>query len=436
MAQNKCFVNELPAELLGEIFIYSIQGSTPESMWKVISYQCTLSHRRAPLSLTAVCQLWRVLAFGTPKLWDAISPTYNSIPIVKFWLNAIPQSAFHLRIAAGKKKSRDNMEGACAMFRLLSKEYQRWRSLLIELDSLVASEFLMFLKSITLGSLTLDRLEAVVPRGPCSEKVIHEFLSLLSSFSCLEHLNFESHSFTSFTIQDIPWPQLKTFRVLHESTVHQFAHYLSQSASATSAEFQTNYILGDALTTPRNHYEPPLSLSCLTTLILGRGTDPLNLLAHFTLPNIQDIILEVGHRNHSALESFIKRTPSLQSLLLQDSFNDWGDSPSASYDEIVDWLTHDYLYCLPSFQLNFYEAHTAGVGLIKNKVASNTRFPSLTCWTAKRNVRGWMPTDFSVIGWHNTVKGGHGVYWTFSDGEFRFTDFFYRENEWDNEPKF
>ncbi|KAJ7068783.1 hypothetical protein C8F01DRAFT_1119273 [Mycena amicta] len=66
-------VNNLPPEILSEIFVYCLEALTPVE--SVPSFNA--KRPTAPLLLTQICRTWRNIALSTPKLWRCLSVCIN-----------------------------------------------------------------------------------------------------------------------------------------------------------------------------------------------------------------------------------------------------------------------------------------------------------------------------------------------------------------------
>ncbi|KAJ6595071.1 hypothetical protein DFH09DRAFT_887300, partial [Mycena vulgaris] len=59
-------IRRIPPEILAEIFLNCRQNSRASEFYSITDPS------EAPLLLGRVCSSWRVIAHGTPRLWDAL----------------------------------------------------------------------------------------------------------------------------------------------------------------------------------------------------------------------------------------------------------------------------------------------------------------------------------------------------------------------------
>ncbi|KAJ7066313.1 hypothetical protein C8F01DRAFT_1365868 [Mycena amicta] len=116
-------IHNLPAELVARIFVHCLPLlPDPTALTSV----CKLSSQRAPLLLTRVCGLWRLIALRTPALWSTItlelfSPTQGLDEMLAFWLANGREHPLDLYMHYRQRLTTDRVPS------LLAASAKRWR---------------------------------------------------------------------------------------------------------------------------------------------------------------------------------------------------------------------------------------------------------------------------------------------------------------------
>ncbi|KAF9526378.1 hypothetical protein CPB83DRAFT_908484 [Crepidotus variabilis] len=424
MASGKCSINKLPAELLAEIFDFSIDRERFGDSERHELY-FRIHGKAAPLNLVGVCRLWRILALNTTTLWDSISfHSSHKLPRIKGWLDLAPNVRFSLKTPHYNPSDKTDDSRVCSIFRLLSKTCNRWKSLSTFLGEMMAEEFLAFLQNVDLASLSLNDLAITVDFfTPSFEEKLSSVVSYLPFMPTIQHLTFEVHRTCNVHLQDlnIPWSQYETIHIQFPNlSIEEIALCLSNCIVAKRIHFHSWG--SQPLPHPSRPYDPPFSLDSLTTLSLSKGVDPLNILPYFTLPNLNELLIDVRERNHAALESFLLRTPSLHTLIIGESLQPSYEFVGASDQDLVYWFCSAYLRCLPCFQLLLHDVDSPkrlGRDFIERVAKTGVAFPPLICFRGDHIAGVTRKNRFEFIGWRDRLQEGCQVYWTYKEGVFQ-----------------
>lgn len=379
----------------------------------------TLSLDSPPLSLLSVCTRWRKVALATPSLWDSIVPPANSIPCIKAWMKVSQDQPFHLLIKSHHKLTQATRH-ACELFRLLSTVSHRWRSLSIRLDAQLAEELLNFLQANTGNPIPIKDVHISLARSDIPETTMGDILSLLPSSTSMERLYLNWGGGDSISVASrVPWKLLKTIIVKTRAT-QDVVDILSQCTSASVVKIFMYPTLTDLVyhQTSILYHGPPVLLPLLTSLTLSRWTDPMILIQYFTFPSLHNLWIEVAHRDLFAFGNFLKRTPLLEKLVIDESGKDEEDSPEGpSEQDIIDYLVIPELCNIPSFKLTFRDAHT----IIPSMIQYNPDawiLPSLLCWREYCHYLRYKKSSFIGWGKHWFTKD---LIWEYRQGKIEFT---------------
>ncbi|CAA7265728.1 unnamed protein product [Cyclocybe aegerita] len=388
-------VSSLPVEILILIFdIYLSRGPVFEDEFHGY-YDGYLNSRCSPLILMQVCSHWRAIALATPSLWTFICPSYNPIRYIRHWLAICPKYPLDLQLA--NRAIEDVPRGyVYAVFNLFTKEAHRWRSLSIDFDHDVAEGFVKLLQSDRTVPLLLEdlKIEAFQLDHMVPVSTFHAIAALLSRLKALRRLIWVD-SRGEGPLHGIPWSQLKTVTIKLPSSLEDIFSYLSQCTSATQVEFCTETPLQPQKTRLPSHRLPPLTLPHLTSIRLSRGCDPMWLLQHFTMPSLQHLEIGVLRRNQPFLEEFVKRSPHLHTLIVDERYHEdydlYVDQVPVSDHEIIAYLTNPSLRAIPRVGIDLTYAKERTLALIQQRLDAHRPLPPLLCWRPSLYQRlvGW-----------------------------------------------
>ncbi|KAF9257758.1 hypothetical protein L218DRAFT_935524 [Marasmius fiardii PR-910] len=129
-------VHKIPSELLGKIFSFTADLSTTEDPFQTPS---SLHPTSTPWVLSQVCQPWRKLVLGDPRLWSRLSlalphrasPPFLQREVYRLNLQLHRSADLSLDVIAMTQNSKEDMN---PLLLLLCSQSQRWKTLHIELD--------------------------------------------------------------------------------------------------------------------------------------------------------------------------------------------------------------------------------------------------------------------------------------------------------------
>lgn len=305
------------------------------------------------------------------------------------------------------------------MFRLFTTISHRWKSLSIRLNPGVAEQFLGFLKE---AAATGNRIPVkdvyiwMVLSVP--DATLSNILSLLPLSTSVERLYWDAE-FNATTVPTLPWQLLRTIKVkLWTGTPQELISILSQCALASTVSiFLESFQYPNPTAFPMIYRDPPISLPLLASLELSRQIDPVVLLQRFEFPSLRCLYIQVAHRDMFALANFLKKTPSLETLIIDELGRDMRTSPAGpSLQDIIDYLVIPELRNLPSFKLAFRNSHTIMPYIIGRNPKAWTFNPALLCW---REWCHWRGTPASYIGWGRDWSINYLI-WKYQQGRFEY----------------
>ncbi|KAJ4470344.1 hypothetical protein C8J55DRAFT_551450 [Lentinula edodes] len=131
-AEDICYVNYLPVELLREIFLYLLPGRD----W-------TLEETPPPqLVFVQVCKHWRNVAISYPTLWSTfmiIHPIERHIPMTKLWLERSGNHPLTIYIDHQKSEFEKSCSTTDVVINLLRPHIHRWKAVTFILTAIQSS---------------------------------------------------------------------------------------------------------------------------------------------------------------------------------------------------------------------------------------------------------------------------------------------------------
>ncbi|KAJ3518166.1 hypothetical protein NLJ89_g7 [Agrocybe chaxingu] len=422
-------IHSFPVELLGHIFGLYINIEL-QGKGEFHDYAIFITTHDSPLILMQVCRVWRAIALATPTLWTHICPSLDSIPNIRRWLAISPKYPLYLQFTRSFHDDDVPRDYDRSVFRLFAKEAYRWRSLSIDLDSDVAQEFVKLLQTESTAPLLLEDLKVDLQsedHRQASGSTLKFVIALLPRLKLLRRLLWiDKRGVTP--LHGVPWSQLMTVIVTLPSSLEEIFLYLSQCTAATKVEFQ-----GETLNHPEKTRLPAsrfqhITLGALTTLTLSRGCDPMWLLRHFTMPSLRFLDISILRRNLAVLEDFVKRTPHLHTLIIDErraqrrnSFI-YADEVFISEQEIGEYLTSACLRSIPRVALDLLYTKSRTIALIQEGFQHGRPLPDLLCWNPRtirmKRLVGW---------WHKLDERRNIVLFSYKDGTIEFTKDYYSD---------
>ncbi|KAJ3889128.1 hypothetical protein GG344DRAFT_79098 [Lentinula edodes] len=131
-AEDICYVNYLPVELLREIFLYLLPGRD----WM-------LEETPPPqLVFVQVCKHWRNIAISYPTLWSTfmiIHPIERHIPMTKLWLERSGNHPLTIYIDHRKSEFEKSCSTTDVVINLLRPHIHRWKAVTFILTAIQSS---------------------------------------------------------------------------------------------------------------------------------------------------------------------------------------------------------------------------------------------------------------------------------------------------------
>ncbi|KIM37366.1 hypothetical protein M413DRAFT_278172 [Hebeloma cylindrosporum] len=350
-----------------------------------------------------VCRYWREVALSTSSLWTSCSSAQfwskvAIVPAMKYWLDrSSPAAPLNLQL-----RFQSNFPPLYAnnIFRLLTKEIKRWRSMSIELDLSLAQEFAALLEERTQDLSQLEELEIHLLPKDVPSTISQRILAQIPLVKSLRRFTWVSNGRES---RDHVFRQLPALAVLEDITIFtpslfdECVAHLSQCVSAKKIRIYDETC----------HYYPPQSkptlpittLPHLTSLTLTRYLDPMDILDYFALPSLEYLKLKVaeeyapGH-NLTILRNFLERSKCpLRSLTIEGK----------AVDSIVtDYLLFPSIRSIPEVQITVYcsKIKQRLLEILETYPNAATAFPPvIKCWVPNK------PFAPSSIGWKKLEIG-------------------------------
>lgn len=374
-----------------------------------------MSFQKPPLTFIYVCKYWRDVALGTARLWDSIYPSHNSTSFIEKWLQIAPNFPFHLKLVDPELADGLYPDYPRKVFRLFSKVANRWESLSLGLNPILAKEFLNFLREPREDRLAVKELNIEMicktQWDIITASTLAEIWALIRvRMPSLERLRWDANHIATFDPQLIPWSQLKVVKVGSPKTSNpeQFLSYLSQCKSATSVYFAAA-APSHGLRAPEPQENPRFYLPFLTSLSLSRGPDPIILLQYFTLPALRHLRISVLTRDLCALDKFISRSPNLKSVMIVECVR-----RTLTDQDIVNYLVDPYLRRLPYFAFNCHDVEEKGPEIIRLYPQVMNGIDGIFCWREWTSSTDKTFASSAYMGWNNNLNPERLI-WSYRD---------------------
>ncbi|RDB17287.1 hypothetical protein Hypma_001726 [Hypsizygus marmoreus] len=291
--RSRSFFNELPPEIIGEIFIHCLPR------WYTFP-----KAGEVPMLLCQVCSYWRQVAISTPILWssfssitDPLAKKATHLSLVKLWLNRSRNQPLSFSLHSAPKSH-------WVMEEFL-KEIHRWHEVVIGLDDVLGRKFLRiqgrnapWLESVWLtiqpGNWDVDQL------GP-----------VLNSFPALHRLQLSNTPTASFV--NTPWPRLTHVTIHCKIPV---GHFITLLSNTPMLECVILYAKLATSTTPSPNLI--VTLSSLRSLKF-QAEDSGEVLDHLILPSLLSLDISMP-KYYDALRRFSERSAcKLKAFIQSDS---------------------------------------------------------------------------------------------------------------------
>ncbi|KAF8907854.1 hypothetical protein CPB84DRAFT_1843709 [Gymnopilus junonius] len=194
----------LPTELVSRVFDYYMQGMK-QPFWSGDFLKFSKFDRSASLTISAVCRIWREIAFGTPELWTVVNvyldPSRNTafqVELVREWLERSAEMPLQLSLVCDDGSTED-FQLLSLFFDELKTHAARWQTL-----RLLASHRCY-------GVFTAGLKKYACPQDP---PALSESTPALAEFQgdCLQNLRFEWGNVTVICMKHIDFEDLEILR--------------------------------------------------------------------------------------------------------------------------------------------------------------------------------------------------------------------------------
>ncbi|PPQ95592.1 hypothetical protein CVT26_008619 [Gymnopilus dilepis] len=396
-------INDLPVEILGEIFeAATLKGYLTPNKFVLLVF--ALRPGFAPFNLIHVCRLWRDVAFSLLSLWTHLNgvqhePLQPRIPAMTYWLECSQDAALHFRLSAWEdsRGTPFDAQHSRRMLRVFSKHVHRWRSLSIDVGDDLLDDLSVVLQEAAVPP-PLEGLEIEFEHEDIAAFKVDKLASLLHNLDSLTRVHWVNPQ--GCTLPDLPWRQLKMISIKTLFEPEEVLECLAQCVSATSVSIIGWQDPAHALTLPEL---PHITLETLTSLTLNKSSDPLPMLSCFTLPSLEYLEVGVYKRDFDALERFVKRSKCpLKTLIVIDT--------TFQSDDIADFFAFEHLKAIPNVKLGPAHFEPEMLKLMKLLEASGARnLPPLVVW------KEWHSNWPFFVGWKES--GRLGARYIFENGK-------------------
>ncbi|CAA7265747.1 unnamed protein product [Cyclocybe aegerita] len=404
-------VFSVPVEILEHVFDLCLhrQSFDDDDLYE---YTGSLVRHCGPILLMQVCTLWRAIVLNSLLMEIPNAPAYPlDLRLCTPPFDLVP-----------KDYSR-------SVFVLFAKQVHRWQSLSIDLDLDFIDELTNLLRSKQSAPMFLEGLRVENPANKdyqVPQTAMEPFVDLIHRLESLQHFVWIDQCGTT-PLHNIPWTRLKTVVVKLPASLEEIFLYISQCTAATTITFESITIFDPKKTRWPTEPFPPISLTSLTSLKLSRGCDPTWLLRFFTMPSLQSLDISILRRDQAILEGFVKRSPCLRSLLIDerhnsDHFSYFGEDFLISDEEIMDYLRSPCLRSIPRVGLSMKYAKEDMVSLIRRRLQTGTPLSPLVSWLTP----DWM---HRYVGWREFNDRPELPIFSYADGSFEFMEYFWIETD-------
>lgn len=332
-ARNICqqiTINDLPLEILGEIFV----RCTPLSQ-RILPPPYIIN---APMLLCRVCRHWRETALSMPILWATFSArpavAFRSYQmLMKMWLELSKACPLTLDVKTWCSTP------LSAISPIFFSEIHRWRNVSLQLCKDTAG---LFHEKSHGGASHLERLLLGV--DDCTDEQIIGLPNTVSKFTTLCDLALYSHR--KIPIPEFMWSHLTSVDLQCQIAADQCIEILAQCTNIV------NCFLGPVLPPNKTVAPTQVALQALTTLTLYSDRIDIGyILARLTCPLLGDLYIEHrpwgGALDVDAFGGFLSRlSRPLKKLEIIDL--------SSPEEKMVDYLKSPGLQHAKSFKLFNY----------------------------------------------------------------------------------
>lgn len=390
------FINELPPEVLGEIFVTAAM-STQLGRRIHKGYIVRKSHQWAPLNLVHVCRYWREIALSIQTLWSSFDTKNFRPEALTHWLSFARSSPLHLAywprdgVEWGKPVEEGVLKKSKDMLHHLSLCADRWHSLYFHADNFEITEALAEMLGIAASRSPLQRFEIHLTHDDAPPKVLDNLTSALSSFRSLRDLTWIFPSTNSTLPRLFAWHALETVYVHACVEVEDFIQCLMHCTSARKVTF-LGISWGNKRRVTDAFKNAHCTLPTLESLTLNDSCDPRRFIQHFTLPSL--LFLEIhtrqGREFMSVFHEFLARSQCpLRTFKIDIT---WGRMLE---DQVISCLSTPNLPSVPEVAVSLSSEPKTNLSYIVRMRPDLLRdLPKLEAWNDKAGYNiGWRRRD-------------------------------------------
>ena len=317
-------IHVLPPDILGEIFMFCVDSL-------IASYRPCIQPRAGvpPMLLCEVCRHWRAVMLSISTIWASVSRrnrmhTPKHLSLYKMWLARSRRAPLSLEIFELPKKYLDSVD---EIISLLISEIHRWQFVWLRLEERDLFDRLLDIPDNAapmLNGIVLKFSGNVITNG---SDIVSTLPVIISKFPELRQLSLMDVLNLGLTLGPtpatiVPWQRLTHIKLSCFVTLSDCLDILECCSLAIDISFES--------------LEPPLNQSietithsifvpCLRSMTLySAHCDPALLLRHLTLPvltRMEIIICQTNNdRDYLVFNEFIRRTPQLKHLVLEDVY--------------------------------------------------------------------------------------------------------------------
>ena len=284
-------VNQIPAELLGDIFIKFLEDDREFPDYAPATRPLVSLHTRAdPMILGQVCSWWRDVTLSTAALWANIfilEPKISQIFRTRLWLDRAGNNLLNIAI----RDTRESGYGLASFHEillLLASRRQFWRKVNLVLPD-VALEALVAI--ITKQPIDFRNLESatlsIICQQPSHKGSVDAIWKAFHSSPVLHEVDWRGAFYNELPAH-APWAQLTHLNLLSEFSASSLSDIL-----ISCPRIQVLFIFRLSLSSEASQPEPIL-LKNLHTLTLEAAVETGPLFGRLTLPSLR--LLDIRHR--------------------------------------------------------------------------------------------------------------------------------------------
>lgn len=387
-------VNDLPPEVLGEIFLLATV-CVPLALGQKFhtGYIIRSSDGFCPLNLVHVCRYWRAVAFSMQSLWTSFCGDEFTPDSLAHWLSFSQSSALHFALSPmsrlGWMKGIDDstLKASKAMIHQFSLYSDRWDSLYFNLGYFEVTEALADMLQASALQSPLQKLEITFWRDNTPQKIIENLISAIASFPSVRYFGWTFNCRQGTLPHAFPWHGLEDVYVDASIEVEEFIWCLMQCTSARIVTFRgRGWDNKRRVTGAINNIHS--TLTKLESLNIDQHCDPSRFLQFFTLPSLVSLEIQGLERPSSVFQRFFVRS---QCPLTRFTVDD--TRFSLTDDEIVECLSIPYLRSTPevSVTINYKpKTYLQSITDVRPRILDD--FPGIATWHDRMGRR---------IGWRN-----------------------------------